>query len=268
MKELHLISGMVRSGSTLLSNLLAINPGFHVTPTSATNDMLERIIDVFSHNITFKAQDRLELYENHRMGLKGWIEGFFYDKDIVFDKCRAWSNKLPKLDQIFGHQDTKVIWCYRNPVMIVNSIEKSYMETILLKNTDEAEFPDKFLTVEGRIDEYCNGIIGLPVKLLHDAISMGYEERILIVKYENLCANPIKELNKIHDFVGIDKYNYKLKKLTQSTKEFDGMYNYKFKHKIRTDKIENQSDSIIYPNKLITEIDKSFSWLNEFVKQK
>jgi sulfotransferase len=34
MKKIHFINGMPRSGSTLLCNILAQNPKFHVTPTS------------------------------------------------------------------------------------------------------------------------------------------------------------------------------------------------------------------------------------------
>ena len=149
-KKIHLISGLPRSGSTLLCNLLNMNPKFHDTPTSPVIDTLKSMRSTFSHNATFKTQNRLDLMEPMRRGMKGFIEGFYEDKDIVFDKCRGWTSNISLLDEILGNTDTKIIWTYRDPVEVVSSVEKRYQDTILLENVDESSGMD-FTTLDSTV---------------------------------------------------------------------------------------------------------------------
>src|SRR6056300_225527 len=130
MKRLHLIAGLPRSGSTLLCNLLNMNSKFHATPTSPLIDVIRNIRSTFSHNVTFKTHNRLEQMEPMKKGIKGFIDGFYGDKEVVFDKCRGWTSNLMLLDEILGHKETKVIWTYRDPIEVVSSIEKRYRDTI------------------------------------------------------------------------------------------------------------------------------------------
>ena len=64
MKNFHMIAGLPRAGSTLLCQILNSNPNFHVTPTSGVLDMLKIMRSQFSQNPTWRAQKRLEIYEN------------------------------------------------------------------------------------------------------------------------------------------------------------------------------------------------------------
>ena len=66
MRSIHTIAGLPRAGSTLLCQILNSNPRFHVTPTSAVLDMLKTMRGNFSSNMTFRAQDRMSIYENFR----------------------------------------------------------------------------------------------------------------------------------------------------------------------------------------------------------
>ena len=141
MKSLNFISGLPRAGSTLLANLLNMPDNHHVTPTSAVLDTLKVMRSNFSHDITWKAQNRLEIYDNFRAGMKGFVDGYFHDKDVVFDKSRAWPANLKLIDEILGNTDTKVIWCYRDPCEVIGSIENQYQRSILIENTDEQGAP-------------------------------------------------------------------------------------------------------------------------------
>jgi sulfotransferase len=269
MKKLHLIAGMPRSGSTLLCNLLNMNPKFHATATSPVIDVLQNMRSTFSHNPTFKTNDRLSQYENMRKGLKGFVDGFYYDKDVVFDKCRGWSNNLPLLDAILEHTDTKIIWTYRDPVEVVSSIEAHYQKTILLENPDEGGGVD-MSTIGARVDAFINdgGIVARPVWLLNDAFEMGYSDRILLVRYGDLTNNPQETLNTIHRFLGEEHFEYEknnFKDLTQSTIEFDGMYNFKFPHTIKEGGVNYVKHNINLPAHIIEKINHRFTWVNELV---
>lgn len=267
MKKLHLIAGLPRSGSTLLCNLLNMNPRFHATSTSPVVDVIQNMRSTFSHNPTFKTNDRMSQYEGMRKGLKGFIDGYYEDKEIVFDKCRGWSNNLNLIDEIFKNNDTKIIWTYRNPIEIFSSIEKQHQKTILLQNPDEASGVD-FTTLSSRADVFINdgGIIARPVWLLNDAYEMGYGDRILIIRYGDLTNSPQETLNLIHDFIGEERYEYdknNFKDLKQTTEEFDGMYNYKFLHTIKEGEVKYVKHEVNLPEHIIEKMNSRFSWIND-----
>jgi len=267
MRKLNLIAGLPRSGSTLLCNLLNSNPNFHSTPTSGVLDVVKNIRGTFSHNVSFKTQNRLELMGNMQNGLKGFLEGYFHDKNVVFDKCRGWSNNIQLLDTILGNSDTKIIWTYRNPVEVINSIELQYQKTILLENVDESAAPQAFMTLDRRVGTYTNegGLVSHPVEILRDAIEMGYGDRIFFLSYYDLCNNTQQVMDLLHDFIGEERYEYDTKNLKQTIHEYDGIYNYKFMHKIKEGEIKYSESKIILPQKYIDIIGQRYAPLNNFL---
>jgi len=267
MEQIHLIAGLPRAGSTLLCQILDSNPEFHVTPTSGVLDMIRTMRSNFSQNPSWRAQDRLKIYENMKMGMKGFIEGFFYDRKIVFDKNRAWTSNIQLLDTIMENENAKVIWLYRNPVEVVSSIEAQYQKTILLENMDESSAPGAFLTLDRRIGTYVNpeGLISFPVESLKDALEMGYANRILFVKYFDLTNHTKEILDVIHDFLKLPRYEYDLENISQRTFEFDGIYNYKFPHVIREGAIKYKKGDYAIEEKFQNVINERFSALNKLV---
>ena len=267
MRKINFISGLPRAGSTLLANLLNMPENHHVTPTSATLDMLKVMRSNFSNDVTWKGQDRLKLYEPFRRGLKGFVDGFFEDKDVIFDKNRAWPGNIKLIDDIMGNQDSKIIWCYRDPVEIIGSIEAQYQKTLLIESIDEQAAPGAFSTLDRRIGTFMNdgGIVSYPVETLRDALEMGYGDRILIIKYYDLTNNTQMVLDDIHDFIGEPRVTYDFSKLKQSTFEYDGMYNYKFLHTIREGEVKYKKSDVILPTKYANVINNKFAGLNKFV---
>jgi sulfotransferase len=221
----------------------------------------------FSHNPTYKGQNRLQLLENFRRGLKGFVDGYFYDKEVVFDKCRGWSNNISLLDTIMGDNSTKILWCYRNPVEVVGSIEAQYQKTILLENADESVAAGAFATLDRRIGTYINGdgIVSYPVEILKDAIEMGYSDRILFIKYIDLTTNTQMVMDAIHAFVGEENYTYDTKNVKQTTWENDGAYNYKFMHRIKEGEIAYKRADITLSPKYVQAINERYFALNKLV---
>jgi len=267
MRKFHILGGMPRAGTTLAAQLLSMNENFHVTPTSAVLDTLKVMRSNFSQDPTWRGQDRMKLMENFRQGMNGFLEGFFHDKDVVFDKCRGWSNHISMLDTIRGDKDTKILFFYRNPVEIIGSIEAQYQKTILLENPDEAGAPGAFATLDRRIGTFMNdgGIVSYPVEILRDAIEMGYQDRILIVKYFDLTNNTQAVLDTIHEFIGEPKKSYDLTRLKQATFEYDGLYNYKFPHTIKEGSVKFKPADVEFPTKYVNVINNKYAGLNKFV---
>lgn len=267
MEQMHLISGLPRAGSTLLCQILDSNPEFHVTPTSGVLDMIKTMRSNFSQNPTWRAQNRLDIYENMKNGMKGFINGFFQDKKIVFDKNRAWTSNIKLLDTIMEDENAKIIWLYRNPVEIVSSIEAQYQKTILLENMDESTAPGAFATLDRRISTYVNpdGLIAYPVESLKDALEMGYSKRILFIKYFDLTNSTQEVMNLIHDFLGLARFEYDLENITQRTFEFDGVYNYKFPHVIREGAINYKRGDYQIEEKFAQAINERFFPINQLI---
>lgn len=267
MRSFNMIAGLPRAGSTLLCQILSSNPEFHVTPTSGVLDMLRAMRSIYSQNPTWRAQDRLKLYENFKMGLQGFVDGFFHDAKVVFDKNRGWPSHLLMLDTILDNDKSKIIWLYRDPAEIISSIEAQHQRTILMENMDEGSAPGAFMTLDRRIGTYANadGLIAQPVEMLKDAIEMGYFNRIFFVKYYDLTNNTQKVMNDIHEFLGEPKFEYNIEELKQLTWEFDGIYNYKFLHKIKEGKIEYKKGDYKLEPKFIAAINERFAALNNFI---
>src|SRR4026208_1819083 len=83
-KTIHFIAGMPRAGSTLLGNILAQNPRFHVTPTSSLIEALLGMRNKFTHLPDYKAAPN----EAGKMAaVRGALYGFFdpVDRPVVFD---------------------------------------------------------------------------------------------------------------------------------------------------------------------------------------
>lgn len=267
MKKFNMISGLPRAGSTLLCQILNSNPNFHVTPTSGVLDMLKVMRSTFSQNMTWRAQNRMNIYENFRMGMKGFIEGFFYDSQIIFDKNRVWPSNFKLIDTILGDEDSKIIWLYRDPVEVISSIEAQYQKTFLLENLDESAAPGAFMTLDRRIGTYANpdGLLGQPIESLKDALEMGYGKRIQVIKYYELTNHTQEVMDAIHNFIGEPPYEYDLKNIKQSTWEYDGIYNYKFLHKIREGEIKYKRGDYQLEPKFVNAINERFIALNKLV---
>lgn len=267
MKKFNMIAGLPRAGSTLLCNILNMNENFHVTPTSAVLDTLKVMRSNFSNDATWKAQNRMEIYENFRAGMKGFVDGFFNDKNIVFDKSRGWLSNIKLIDEVLKNTDSKIIFCYRDPVEIIGSIEAQYQKTILLENADEQLSSGAFATLDRRIATYLNegGLVSFPIESLRDAVEMGYSDRVLIIKYFDLTNNTQIVLDDIHDFIGEPRVTYDFSKLKQSTFEFDGFYNYKFLHTIKEGEVKYKKSDVVLPTKYSNLINARFAGFNKFI---
>ncbi len=270
MEKLHFVSGFPRSGSTLLCNLLNMNEGFYATPTSPTIDMVLQMRKVFSHNPSYKNVNRLEESKRFKAGVKAYLHAYYQDKKVVFDKNRGWVNKLPIIDRIMENQDSKVIFCYRNPVEVFQSIEKQYQKTILMENNDEAQNDLGFATLYNRVETFVGQnftLMSTPVALLEDALTQGHGDRILIVRYDKLCSEPQQTLDMIHNFVGEPTAKYDFTKLKQTTFENDGAYNYKFLHSIREGEVTYSPTKINLPKDAIERIQKRFEWITSRIEK-
>ena len=220
-------SSMPRSGSTILQNIIGQNPDFYVTPTSGVLELLFGARINFTNSPEFKAQD-IKLMEQ---GFKGFCQGgmfSFYnaitDKKYVMDKSRGWGVYRPFLNEIYPNP--KIICMVRDLRSIVSSYEKIYRKNALRQDSIRNDSTAQGTSVYKRVDEWVHpqNAIGRALERLQEINHLGYSEKILFVKYEDLCIYPEREIKRIYDYLEIPFYEHDFNNVEQITTEDDSVY--------------------------------------------
>lgn len=121
-------------------------------------------------------------------------------ESITFDTNRMWTTKLPTLSRLFP--DAKVICCVRSPAWVVDSIE-----SLIRRNPYELSGIFSFEpngTVYSRAEGLtgANGMVGYALSALREAVYGAEADRLLLLRYDSLVADPLGVLAQIYDFIG------------------------------------------------------------------
>lgn len=219
MKKYYFLSGLPRSGSTLLSAILNQNPKFYSSPTSGLVDIMGSVVNSWSqkHN---EVQGR-DVDEIYRL-LSGVIEKKYetVDKEVVFDKSRGWPSPeiISTMDSVLGY-----------PIQIiatVRNVEDCAASFLKIANPENSE---QFLKNSQLIGHLKNSYI-----TLHRGWSQ-FPDRIHFVDYDELIKNPKEIMEGIHQFLGIEPFEYDFENVNGDVvKEKDEeVWGIKDLHKIR-----------------------------------
>ena len=195
MEKIFFLSGLQRSGSTVLSCVLNQNPKVHVTATSPLLDVLHAAnckLDESTDKYTFN-------YDEIRVELtKGIINSFHKNikKPYIIDKHRGWPLSISVLKEEYVNPK---ILCTIRPVP---EILTSFI-TLIEKNKSLNNDADKFLrsngmpiTITNRCDYFFHNFVNFHLETVNETIKK-YRENIHLVEYNNLIAYPQNELKNI-----------------------------------------------------------------------
>src|ERR1035438_339107 len=119
--KIHFISGLPRSGSTLLAALLRQNPAFRASMSTPLWEMFTGLLQKMNFS-----DGRVPIPDEHRQRiLKSLVETYYCDlppETTVFNTHRGWTVSLPAIAQLFP--DARVICCVRSPAWILDSVEQ------------------------------------------------------------------------------------------------------------------------------------------------
>ncbi len=93
----HFISGLPRSGSTLLAALLLQNPRFHAGMTSPVGNLFSSMLTQFGAGSEFGS---VITKDQRRRLVRGLFDSYYADhddKEVIFNTNRLWSSKMPVL---------------------------------------------------------------------------------------------------------------------------------------------------------------------------
>jgi sulfotransferase len=235
MKQFYFMSGLPRSGSTLLTALLNQNPEIYSSTNSPLLDTIHYTEEYLLYNSEqYKAHPKPA--SAHKV-LSSIPHNYYFDtpQDIIVDKSRGWVNQIQHIKDYIT-DDPKIICPVRN----IQDIMVSFL--CLIHKNSRTSFIDEGLIrnqIEITNDNRCDylmssqGIIGMSYYALQQAFEKGYEDNILLVEYDELVSDPQKQLNRIYDFIGCDRFTHSFENVKTKHDENDDVYKLDDMHKVR-----------------------------------
>lgn len=204
-KTVFFLSGLPRSGSTLLASLISQNPDFTVTPTSPLLDLLCFVDEAFLKLDKTYTYDKKTITSNIYKALVPAYYEHIKNK-YVLDKHRGHPrNVIPH--KMFVTDNPKII-CTLRPIA---EIITSYI-TLIENNKQDNNFVDNRLRELGQKINTSNRAEVLWKEYISDpymSLTHGlkhHRENIHLVDYDKLVNNPDEELAKIYEFLNVEKY--------------------------------------------------------------
>ena len=242
MKKLVLMSGLPRSGSTLLSALLNQNPSIHTEPASPLLNFMESIEDSLP---TCEAYGAYPKPDSIVRTIQNLFQSYYFqtERPVVVDKNRAWSEKIDSVER-FLMVKAKIIYPVRDLTGVTASLLRIAHNAPFNEETGRLNFLDNSLVRLGlpiNDESRCkfilskDGMVGQCMVSLANAFNKNYKDRFLFVEYDSLVKSPQEELNKIYDFIEEDNYNgHDFDKIKNPHREKDHVFSAPDLHKIRS----------------------------------
>lgn len=226
MNEIFFVSGLPRSGSTLLMNILGQHPDVYITPTSGCHEVLWGLRNNWSQYVEHKADKQGSATHNLQRVLKSVLNSYHdTDKPVVFDKHRSWLHSIELIEFILQRK-AKIIVPVRSIVDILSSFEKLYRKTAHL-TPPPGQFSDS-QTTAGRLYHWSSnaGELGIAFNRLKDAFQRGYGDRLILVEYEALTTNPDSVMKQLWTHLGLSPANHDFTNVKQITFEDESFHIY------------------------------------------
>lgn len=253
-KKYHFITGLPRSGSTLLSSILKQNPKFHASITDPLATMVKGVIETSQEGPGMK----YEVPESRRINLiKGLFNGFYQeiDKEVIFNTNRAWTLLTSQIDKIYP--DSKFIVCVRDINWVLDSFENLHRKNPLSTNTFMGNISG---TVYSRIDGLMaeTGIVGFPYVGIKQALTGNELHKLMFIEYDNLCKNTNFIIQAIYQFIDEPFYQHDFNNVEISYSEYDSEIGVEL-HKVRK-QVKQETRKFILPPDLLNKYSNMEVW--------
>lgn len=230
--ELVALSGLPRSGSTVLTSLLNQHPKVYATTTSPVLGMALNFYQNWENQTTTQVKDKNEQQRKDMVGAMIKTAHSYINKPMVVDKNRGWPKNVKLVSELIG-KPIKMICTVRN----IPDILASFV-TLSNKNLKD-NFVDNALRQSGFTINNTNrcrflwrsGVVGES----YQAFKSGWnydKSLMLILEYEDIVTNPLEVMKKIEDFIGIECHEYDINNL-KPMDEKDENHGMKGLHDIR-----------------------------------
>ena len=207
----HFISGLPRSGSTLLTALLCQNPRYAASLASPVVSMIEAIQPYTSggeYSLFFNDATRTNVFH-------GLFESYYKDtlvkmpdNPVIFDSNRFWSGYASLAGHLFP--SSRIICCVRDIGWIIDSLERLLAKNPLQVSRIFAGGMAKN-TVFGRAESLMSpeaGLIGTPYYKFSEAWFGDQAKRLIVVPYNNLVKEPKRTMQRLYAELGEPQFEH------------------------------------------------------------
>ncbi|HEY8095611.1 MAG TPA: sulfotransferase [Methylobacter sp.] len=208
--QFHFISGLPRSGSTLLTALMRQNPRFSVALASPIVSLIDAIQPYTSggeYSLFFDDVTRANMF-------RGLFDSFYAqtlakmpENPVIVDSNRWWTGHAPLIAHLYP--SSRIICCVRDIGWIIDSLER-----LLAKNPLQLSRifgAGSINTVFGRAESLMNpeqGLIGTPYYKFSEAWFGDQAKRLIVVPYNNLVKEPKRTMQRLYAELNEPQFNH------------------------------------------------------------
>jgi sulfotransferase len=253
-KKYHFITGLPRSGSTLLTSILNQNPKFH----SSITDPLATFIRGMLETLISEPGMKTEFPEDRRANtIRGMIDGYYssIDKEVIFNTNRGWTYITPQVKHLYPK--AKIIVCVRDVNWVLDSFEQVHRRHPMSVNYVTGG-PGK--SVYERVDMLMDekGVVGGAFWGIKQAITSDERNILMLVEYDDLAKNPEKVMRSIYNFIDEPWFEHNFNDVEASWDEYDKEIGITL-HKIRK-KVEFIPRKLILPPDILNKFHNMEVW--------
>jgi sulfotransferase len=214
--NISFLSGLPRSGGTLLNAILSQNPKIHTTGNSPLCQLM------WDAHVSCQMTEPMMNYPGLQNKYVSSIPSILYGgiDGHILDKCATWH--LPGNIEVIHRYITK------EPkfIMTVRPLEDIVKSFIFVRTMNGWQNP-----ADGLLDEGTDPIMREVSSLRNALENRGPNHHF--IKYDDLVDNPSKVISSLYNFMGWEKYEHDYNNIVNKNKERDDLVNLIGLHDIR-----------------------------------
>ena len=232
MPALHLISGLPRAGSTLLSAILRQNPRFSAGVTSPVSSLIASILPRMGGTSEFAP-----FFDDaaRRRMLRGVFQAYHDPSPavgVVFDTNRTWTARAALLRDLYP--DARIICLVREVGWIIDSLERILRRNPLHASRTLNLPPDS--TVYARADALMNaetGLVGLAWSSLREAWFGEHAGALIVIQYERFARDPRGTIDRLYKELGEAPFAHDFETVVYDAPDYDAALGLPGLHQVR-----------------------------------
>lgn len=263
--SVHFMSGLPRSGSTLLSAILQQNPAIRhagiITPVAPMMVKLSSLMVEGEYATEFNEETRKRL-------LRGVLSHYYFEKEaesghrsgMIIDHNRMWCTRLGLIDHLFP--EARVICCVRNPVWIIDSFERMIQKDPVLGS--HLVPIERRGTLYDRVEALTapNGSFGYCWRALQEAFYSALAHKLIVVEYDRLVTQPEETVARIAHLLKLPEWRYDFNAVEfKGASAFDQALNTPGLHAVRK-KVAYTPRRPVLPPDVVARLSGELFWRN------
>lgn len=232
-KEIFFLSGMPRSGTTVLSSILSQNKDIFATPNSALCQIM------WDTQSSIYGTEQFQGYPNFTGAtaiLNSMASNYYsgYKEKFIIDKCRDWGipDNLSMIERYIT-DEPKFIVVVRDVLEVLTSFL-----TLVHNNEGSNNFIDANISVENPTDDdRCdflmqpNGMIDRCLWSIKSLLESGH--RVHLITYNDIVDKKEETVQGIYDFLEIPQYKHDFNNIINKYPENDLLFGLVGFHAVR-----------------------------------